>query len=745
MFHTVRRTSGSLIGLCVALGFLVGGEASRATQAETCADGSDGVCLVGGRFRVEVAWVGSAAGDGAESQALGRDSAYFRSPAGEALIVALIDGRAVNGHFWMLSGALSDPHYSLTVTDLSSGASRQYNELQPASDLQAFAALADRTRGPQGAESAGLAFEGGRLRAAMEGMHARRLDAHNGYLWSEDPAQPDVVVSLVDGRPVGGERWLLVGSPSGAAGDLRIADAGARESLAVELAGGDSSIHVQALLGPRAVTVVLDRTRAASAIVPVAGATLTAKSANGTVFTLVVPAGALLSEEKITLTPVASIGGLPFRPGLVGAVHLEPEGLRLFQAATLRIKPPAAVPRAQEMTFAYRGLGKELFLFPPSVNAAGVEMKVLHFSGYGVAKGALAEQTAQLLRLPTRAEDRMSQKLQAIVSKKRRAGKSQAAAIPLDFAADIEQVLADTYKVSIKPFLTAVTTSCALLNKQEAIMLGWSRQVQLVLNEGAFAAEQAAIRDAWEKGLANCYDEAFGKCVNLHDPLQVTNMLAYLRKLQLLGADDQIDTERLDKCVRFDLNFETDTQYDTLAPNPFGVQAGYRMRLRAKVPLRFDLNGVSHVHGTALLAWESATWTGTLPPGVTVHEVGPGDASTLDVVELAFDLNIYEGPPPPPHIKLTYDPGSPTVTQIFDFDNDPEPVEFPAFQWRPPFYFLHVDEATAGIAGPLVARDWPLVGGAVWARKTYQRSKSVPNTFVASETTLLDLIHTPVP
>jgi len=73
----------------------------------------------------------------------------------------------------------------------------------------------------------------------------------------------------------------------------------------------------------------------------------------------------------------------------------------------------------------------------------------------------------------------------------------------------------------------------------------------------------------------------------------------------------------------------------------------------------------------------------------------------------------------------------------------PTTIDFPDFSFRNPFYFLHSDEALVGTQGPLTAVNWSSVGGAVWARKTYQRSKSVPNTVAAEETTTLDLVHTP--
>jgi hypothetical protein len=48
---------------------------------------------------------------------------FFGSDNAE-LFVKLIDGRAVNGHFWAFYGALSDVEYTLRIQDLTTGAVR---------------------------------------------------------------------------------------------------------------------------------------------------------------------------------------------------------------------------------------------------------------------------------------------------------------------------------------------------------------------------------------------------------------------------------------------------------------------------------------------------------------------------------------------------------------------------------------------------------------------------------------------
>ena len=72
------------------------------------------------------------------------------------------------------------------------------------------------------------------------------------------------------------------------------------------------------------------------------GGQITATAADGTRFTLVVPPQALLSEVEIKMTPVAQVGLFPLSGDLVAAVQLEPEGLLLWEPASLTIEP--AVP-----------------------------------------------------------------------------------------------------------------------------------------------------------------------------------------------------------------------------------------------------------------------------------------------------------------------------------------------------------------------------------------------------------------
>ncbi len=134
---------------------------------------------------------------------------------------------------------------------------------------------------------------------------------------------------------------------------------------------------------PLTVTAIADSSHAATATIPADGGTLSATGADGTTYTLTVPGGALIQDTDVTMTPVSAISGLPLSGGLQAAVQLQPEGLQLYQLATLTIVPDASVAPDRQMSFAYQGNGSEFHLQPIHLGSAIVFDRA-HFSGYGV-------------------------------------------------------------------------------------------------------------------------------------------------------------------------------------------------------------------------------------------------------------------------------------------------------------------------------------------------------------------------
>ncbi|MEM7587417.1 MAG: ELWxxDGT repeat protein, partial [Acidobacteriota bacterium] len=114
----------------------------------TCTPSATSLCLNQGRFRVEVAWrdFEGGTGPGRPVPVNGDDSGllYFFDPDNWEMLIKVLDGCAINDHYWVFAAATTDVEYTLTVTDTSSGEHAEYfNPLGNASpaitDTGAFA------------------------------------------------------------------------------------------------------------------------------------------------------------------------------------------------------------------------------------------------------------------------------------------------------------------------------------------------------------------------------------------------------------------------------------------------------------------------------------------------------------------------------------------------------------------------------------------------------------------------------
>jgi hypothetical protein len=89
-----------------------------------CVAAADVLCLLDDRFRVEVDWeTPQAAGRGRTVPAAAEGSGlfWFFGPESWELMVKVLDGCAVNGHFWVFSAATTDVRFRLRVTDSRTG------------------------------------------------------------------------------------------------------------------------------------------------------------------------------------------------------------------------------------------------------------------------------------------------------------------------------------------------------------------------------------------------------------------------------------------------------------------------------------------------------------------------------------------------------------------------------------------------------------------------------------------------
>jgi hypothetical protein len=96
--------------------------------SEEKASSSKQLALRDGRFEVEVDWK-THDNEGVGTAVAGTDETgyfWFFSPDNIELAIKILDGRPVNGRFWVYFAALSDVEYTVKVTDTASGEVRFY-------------------------------------------------------------------------------------------------------------------------------------------------------------------------------------------------------------------------------------------------------------------------------------------------------------------------------------------------------------------------------------------------------------------------------------------------------------------------------------------------------------------------------------------------------------------------------------------------------------------------------------------
>jgi hypothetical protein len=233
----------------------------RTTVDLGCDPGPTTLCLNGGRFRVQVDWQvqPGRAGVG-RSMPLTADTGGFWFFDRESVEVAVkvLDGRHLNGHFWVFYGSLSDVTFQLRVTDTATGVERIYDNpggtFASRGDTRAFegAGTGGATTGAEEAvegavltgpvgsselerRAAGVPVPllGGRFRveAAWTDDRGRTHRAQgnaladgSGSFWFFSPDNVELLVKAVNGRAINGHFWFFYASLSNVEFEITITD-----------------------------------------------------------------------------------------------------------------------------------------------------------------------------------------------------------------------------------------------------------------------------------------------------------------------------------------------------------------------------------------------------------------------------------------------------------------------------------------------------------------------------------------
>jgi hypothetical protein len=509
------------------------------------------------------------------------------------------------------------------------------------------------------------------------------------------------------------------------------------------------------LLTPHAksVSVTLDSTKAATALIPVTGGTITATGADGSVFTLTIPDKALGGDEMITMTPLGAVNGLPFKGGLVAGVQLEPDGLELFQMATLTIKPAKAVPIAMQVAVSYHGTGDNLYMLPLD-RVAGISMHILHFSGYSVASGITGEIEEQAKNPPTDAADQAAQQI---------AAEANAAIVALREAAQAGQPLSKEvadklngtmnrwFDQVVEAKVAAAQADYTLTDDAMDSAAAWLQMLQYLGSEDShrahvdrLTAQLEALKKAYEKALSD-------RCTSRHDVSAVLALIALERRYQLLGIKTSADPGPLDtvkKCLRFELDFETVSPFVTDGPAEY-VLHDRVMKLVLQPDFPSGNLTASQPHEILSLTAHSDT----------VYRIDhPVSAKPFSVSNMSFHMHFVlrrkaTSPPPITGVALTIDPGEVTAdTYSAPFINpEPEISGGPTYHCESEqvdnlcWAGRHRGERAGATATTFIIR-MDYVGTSLFARKTYDLPCNVLVFACSSgnEKTTFDLRHAPV-
>jgi hypothetical protein len=430
---------------------------------------------------------------------------------------------------------------------------------------------------------------------------------------------------------------------------------------------------------PSKVSVTLDSEHAATASISAAsGGSLTAGGV-----TLTVPAGAVSSTTRVTMTPVTRLGGL--RGQVLGAVEFQPDGARLLKPVTLTI----AVPSTSDLVaFSYAGNGGAFHLYPLKVDAGKATLELVHFSGYGVGEHLPGPSFASLLR---------------------------------------------QLNAEVKPIVKQAGENPAVFEQAVSRYSTWKTEVDRLAaaKRAKFTQSIHALEFDLAVALRVLASEQHDKCVGTHDVVgtgkAINHALDLLAAASLLLPDTPIldaanyASELRHKCESFELDFTSKITW-TGAGHP--VISDVRVK-------GLKLNAANGWTNDAPLDYWS--FIRPIPPVLAeckiVEKRLPEKpfAAKLDPVDEWYDGGS------PPLISATVSPGTAREERKVDCPKN----SFTQVDrlWQLGFYFQHKSLSFA-------INEWEYVGQSVFARRTYGGT-SVAYGDIVSEYTTFVLRHTP--
>ncbi|HEV3457863.1 MAG TPA: hypothetical protein VHG32_14965 [Thermoanaerobaculia bacterium] len=245
-------------------------------SAASCSPSALSLCLDDNRFRFDVQFsnplTGATSAGNPVPLSAGAGALWFFDASLPELVVKVIDGTAVNGHFWVFFASVTNVEFDLTVTDTQTAAQRIYHNAAgtlasqadtdfplapapPARPAIARPALTHPAIAPTtspvppptasarpmaaaeptcSSSETGLCLLGSELAVTVTFQDsagsvsaagkAVQLSAAGGYFWFFGPDDSELVVKVIDGRVVNGHIWVFYASLTNVEFDLTVTD-----------------------------------------------------------------------------------------------------------------------------------------------------------------------------------------------------------------------------------------------------------------------------------------------------------------------------------------------------------------------------------------------------------------------------------------------------------------------------------------------------------------------------------------
>jgi hypothetical protein len=336
-------------------------------------------------------------------------------------------------------------------------------------------------------------------------------------------------------------------------------------------------------VGEGPVSFALDASNAVTRTVDIEGAALTARSASGIDYELVIPRGALNEPLTITMTPIASAQNFPTSGGFAAGVDFAPAGLRFAQAARLRITLPTRPAGFQLIVTGYDADPAALLPLLPADDGTVIEVPVAHFSGVAAGFGTSADLLAMPIPGPT------TQSSHYI---------GQLAAVPVSGLTDAEKLTANTQILVlwltgvVQPLFAAATTDLQLLLAMSEFDL-WNGHAQTLGLTAALAADIADTKAMAALDLLAAIDGNADRCGAQQSLAALYNVgFWYLQALYIDVAQpthfldaNSVDQSISSRCLTVELESET-LPTPMIVGTPYTVSLVWGIRFKGQTTLQ---------------------------------------------------------------------------------------------------------------------------------------------------------------